>query len=293
MLNNRRVVTIFISLICALIVGSFGPKIAESKIETNVPSDISGEELKAVVIEDFEVATVGGETGWQVLSEPKQYNAGSNDEKAKLKNPVPLLEMKLVNGSPNDMAVEEWSLTDLGKKKDKCLGLRFKFRYPGHNSIHIIPPKEMDWRSKKPVYRYNPSTRKDEQEVGLQLPGKAKGISLWIHARGKPYSLEVWVKDYMGDTHVFKFGSVNYVGWRPLKIYIPSNVPMETESYPQIRVSRITRFVLRVEPGSSSEAMTEESYFFIDQIKTLTDTFEVNFDGRDLEKTFETGGGAK
>ena len=271
----------------AVIVGSFAADEAQSKIDTNVPDDISGEERKAVVIEDFETGTVGGDTGWQIQSEPKQFVNAETEKKLKMKNPVPVLEMKLINGFPNDMSVEEWSLTDLGKKKEKCLGVKFQFRYPGaSNSIHILPPKELDWKRKNPVYRYNPSTRKDEQERGLQLPGKARGISMWIHARGKPYTLEVWVKDYRGDTHVFKFGSVNFVGWRPLKIYIPTNVPMETSSYPQIRVAKITRFVLRAIPGANAEDLTEPTFFFFDQIKVLTDTFEVNFDGQELDKAF-------
>ena len=284
---KKKMTRILYVLILAIFIGSFVVDEVQSRIDTNVPADISGEQLRAVVIEDFETGTAGGETGWQVKSEPKQFVSAETEKKLKMKNPVPVLELKFLNGFPNDMSVEEWSLTDLGKKKERCLGVKFKFRYPGSsNSIHIIPPKELNWRTKKPKYRYNPSTRKDEQENGLQLPGKARGLSMWIHARGKPYTLEVWVKDYRGDTHVFKFGSVRFVGWRPLKIKIPSSVPMETDTYPQIRVAKITRFVLRSIPNATSEDLIEETFFFFDQIKVLTDTFEVNFDGQKLDDAF-------
>jgi len=287
---NRKYATIIVSVLCVIAIGSLTPKNADSKIITNVPADVSGEEMKAIVIDDFEAATVGGDTGWDVQSEPKQFKSTETEQKMKMKNPVPTLEMKLINGFPNDMSVEEWSLTGLGKKKEKCIGIHFKFRYPGDNSIHILPPKELDWRSKKPVYSFNSSTLQNEQDRGLELPGKARGISLWVHGRGKPYNLEVWVKDYIGETHVLPFGSVNFVGWRPMKVYLPSYIPQATETYPQTRVSKITRFVLRVVPNSTAEEQTEETYFFMDQIKVLTDTFEVNFDGQNLDEAF--GGGA-
>jgi len=272
--------------------GLIGPKVADSKIITNVPSDISGEELKAIVIDDFENASTGAK-GWEVKSVPKKFESSGTEEKLKMKNPVPTLEVRVINGFPNDMAVEEWSLTGLGKKKEKCLGVHYKFRYPGTNSIHILPPPEVDWKEQKPVLTYNPSTGKDEQERGLQLPGKARAISLWVHGRGTPYHMEVWVKDYQGNTHILKFGSVDFVGWRPLKVFIPSFIPMETDTYPQTRVAKITRFVLRVVPNTTAEAMTEESFFFVDQIKVLTDTFEVNYDGQDLHKAFKGGTGSK
>lgn len=267
--------------ICAVII----PRDAVSKIVTNVPSDISGEELKALVVEDFEQGELG-EKGWAVETTPREFKKAKDDPKLEKKNPVPLLELKFIKGSPNDLVAEEWSLTELGKKKEQCLGLRFKFRYPGPNSVHILVPLEVSWKDKKPVFTYNASTRKDEQERGIQLPGQSKAISLWVHGRGNPYDLEVWVKDYKGDTHILKFGSVNFVGWRPLKVFIPASVPQSFESYPQTRITKITKFVLRAQESSEGREMTENTYFFFDQLKVLTDTYEVNFDGSELHKAF-------
>ncbi len=280
----KKLITLSVVCVMALIFG-FAPKNADSKIITNVPSDISGEELKAAVIEDFETAEVG-DKGWTIQSTPKQFTKGESEDKYKSKNPVPVLELKVIKGGPNDMNVEEYSLTGLGKKKEKVLGAKFKFRYPGNNTVHIIAPPELTWKDKQVVQTYNPSTRKEEQERGLQLPGKARGISLWVHGRGNPYDLEVWVKDYRGDTHILKLGSVNFVGWRPLKVYIPTNVPQSFESFPQTRITKISRFVLRSQGNATAEELINDTYFFFDQIKALSDTYEVNFDGADLEKEF-------
>lgn len=294
MINYKRVTSVIAIAIAAAVVGLISPSAVDSKIVTNVPSDISSEELMAVVIEDYDKGTIVDkidDDGWYITSTPKKFPGEDTEKKMKMKNPVPLLELKFIDGKPNDMQFENFSITGMGLKKDKVqmLGLRFKFRYPGTNSVHILPPKEVYWKDRKPVLTYNPSTRKDEQERGIELPGKAKAISMWVHGRGKPYNLEVWVKDWKGATHILQMGSVNYVGWKPLKTYIPSFVPQATETYPQTRVTKITRFVLRADPSAQAEALTEETKVFFDQLKVLTDPFEVNFDGSDLDKAFEGG----
>jgi len=283
----KGILSVTLGTLVIILIVVFEPQSAVSKITTNVPSDISGEEMQAVVIEDFEKGTVGG-NGWLISSTPRKYNKKSSTETAKKrKDPVPTLEMKFVKGGPNDLAVEKWSLSGLGKVKEKCLGVHFRFRYPGFNSISIETPLEVSWRDKKPVYSYDRSLRKNIQERGLQLPGKSKAISLWVHARGNPYTLELWLKDWKGNTHVLSLGSIDFVGWRPLKVYIPSNIPQEISSYPQTKVTKITRFVIR----SSPYATSQDVYFFFDQLKVLTDTYEVNFDGMTLDKQFNSNSG--
>jgi len=275
--------------------GFMTAKEADSRVMTNIAPDLSGEELRAVVVEDFENVRITTELngdGWYVETNPKKYEKADTADKMKRKDPILFLEMKLVKGGPNDLRAEEWSVTDLGKAKESVLGLKFKFRYPGTNSVSILPPKEVDWKSKKPYLRMNYATGKEEQERGLQLPGNAKAISLWVHGRGNPYDLETWLEDYRGNTHILKFGSVNFVGWRPMKVYIPVGIPQAYESYPQTKVTRITRFVLRAQTYRHAEELTTDTYFFFDQFKVLTDTYEVNFDGEDLHNAFDGKGGA-
>ncbi|MBN2158874.1 MAG: endoflagellar filament sheath protein [Spirochaetes bacterium] len=284
---NKGRVAILMSLSAAVCLLFAVPSV-HSRIITNVPADISGNELKAIVIADFENAVLG-DNGWQVDSVPKKFTKAETEQKLKMKNPIIVLEMKLISGGPNDMNVEEWSVTDKGKKKEKCLGVKFQFKYPGTNQVHILAPPQVDWKDKSPKYTFNPSTGKDEQERGIELPGQCKGISIWVHGRGHPYNLEAWVKDYRGSTHIIKFGSVNFVGWRPMKAFIPVGVPQSFESFPQTRVTKITRFVLRAVPNAPREELMEMTYFFFDQLKVLTDTYEVNFDGNELHKIFDGG----
>lgn len=261
-------------IIFAVVIGFWSARSADSKVITNVPSDISGEELKAVVIEDFEV-----NSDWILESIPKK----NPDPK---KDPVTLLDLKFIDSGPSDLAPERWTPDKKGMEKKRCLGIQFKFKYPGYNSVHLLPPPEVQWDdSTKAVLTRDPSTGKEIQERALALPGKARGLSIWVHGRGNDYYLEAWVKDWKGEVHILKFGSINFVGWRPLKVDVPPYIPQSIESYPQTKVLKIVRFVIR----STPDAMIEDTYVFFDQLKVLTDVYEVNFDGQDLPKLFEKG----
>ncbi len=270
-------------------------KSADSKIETNVAADVSGNELKALVVEDFENLKIAGKVeddGWFVTTTPKQFTKG-DDETNKRKNPVLSLNVKPVDGGPNDMKIEDsYSPTGLGKEKKKMIGVHFKFRYPGNNSVSLEPPFELDWKDRTPVKTYDQAMRKDVVERGIQLPGRCKSLSMWVHARGFPYTMEVWVKDFKGDVHILEKQSINFVGWRPMIFELPSNLPQTLDTYPTTRVSKIVRIVIREvtsvsgEHTATSAKNTSEVFVFFDQIKVLTDTYEVYFDGQELHKNF-------
>lgn len=307
--KNRMFIITF--CMAASFMVSLSVRNADCKLETNLPADVTGGEVRALVVEDFEnmkIAEKIEDDGWYVTTSPKEYTKGDEQTKAK-KNPVLTLKMKSVDAGSNDMKIEEaYSPTGLGKEKKKALGLLFKFRYPGNNSVSMEPPYEVDWKDRTPVKTYDQALRKDVTERGIQLPGKAKAISMWIHARGFPYTIEVWVKDFKGDVHILEKQSVNFVGWRPLTFQIPTNMPQSSDTYPASRVAKIVRLVVREvtnvggEYSGTSVKNSGDVYVFVDQIKVLTDTYEVYFDGQDLHKAFEdsnkgsgsnTGGGTQ
>jgi hypothetical protein len=294
---RNRIFIVTLCLTAAFIV-AFGSK-GYSRIETNVPADLSGEETRAIVIEDFENSKIAGnveEDGWYLTSNPKVYTKAKDEETLKKKNPVMALDLKPVDGGPNDMKVEDqFSITGLGKEKKKIMGLKFRFRYPGSNVVTIEAPKEVDWKERTPVMTYDQALRTDVQERGLQIPGRAKAISLWVHGRGFPYTLELWVKDFKGDVHILEKQSINFVGWRPMIFDIPQNLPQSSDSYPVTRTAKLVRLVIREvtsvsgEHSRTSVRNASDVYVFFDQIKVLTDTYEVFFDGQDMHKAFEGG----
>lgn len=259
---SRTLVPLCAVAIAGVIAG--GVKPVQAKIITNVPADISSMDIKAVVVEDFE----GDLSGWVADTTPKKFKT-TDANKAK-KDPVISSELKAIKAAPSDLTVEKWSSDNKGTKKDQCLGLHFQFRYPGDNSVSIIPP------------------------APLRLPGRVKAISVWVQGRGKDLTLETWVKDFNGNSHVLKFGSLNYVGWKPLKAIVPENIPQSIESYPQTKALLLQRFVVRVSPNENTlddSGYQQENFLFFDQLKVLTESFEVNFDGQDLDKAFKSDSG--
>ena len=271
-MKRRRSHSVLAIIATIVLVAGAATQQGQSKLLTNVPQDISEQELIARVVEDFEQ-----QKDWKLESTPKQ----NPDAK---RNPVPALEMKYISGQPSALEPEKWSPDKKGMEAKQCLGLHFRFKYPGNNSVHLLPPPEVRWDDPtKAVTTYDSGLQKEVQERALQLPGRAKAISIWAHGRGNDYRLEVWVKDFKGDVHILPMGSLNFVGWRPMKAEVPEYVPQEVNSYPQTKVTKIMRFVIRSDP----EAIVEDVYMFFDQLKVLTDTFEVNFDGQNLHKAFE------
>ena len=106
---------------------------ADSKIVTNLPADVSGVETRALVVEDFEnLKTVKKveEDGWFATSEPKEYLKG-DDEAKKKKNPVMALDLKSVDGGPNDMKVEEAYSDRSGKREEKNARPAFQVQISG------------------------------------------------------------------------------------------------------------------------------------------------------------------
>jgi len=253
-MNTKMLKGSAIAVVSVAIIGAVFT--AYSQLATNVPPDLSADQLQALVIEDFES---GSE--WTITSEPKKFNASQQGrQNVDKKEPVIYLEAKVIDGSPSDLKVEEWSQTEKGKEKTKVLGVNFEFRYSGYNSVHITPPKP------------------------IKLPGRARALSIWAHGRGNNYSLEAWVKDYTGAVHILKFGPMDFVGWKPLKVDIPVFIPQSMESYPQTKQITIERFVIRADPRET----VRNTYFFFDQLKVLTETYEVNFDGQKLEESFQS-----
>ena len=132
-MNKHKILPTIIIISGVILSGFFTHKRATSKIITNVPPDVSADEMKAIVVEDFEKPL-----DWIVDSVPKK----NTDPK---KDPIPTLKLKYIQGGPSDLKVEKWTADKKGMDKKMCLGIHFRFKYPGYNSIHIMPPLEVRW----------------------------------------------------------------------------------------------------------------------------------------------------
>lgn len=252
---------------------SFSSITAGSSIKTLNGDDVDGMEMRSIQVEGFE------SEAWTAVVTPGDPEA------------IPAV----VDQQGVPMQGEKWNSPEIGLKgttaqkcrpqnlahdetNNKCLGVRFKFIYPGNNVVALMPPPS------RKIFRIldeldNNNKPKVQEIPGLKLPGKVRALSVWVLGRGNDYTLEAWVQDWRGSTHVLKMGSVNFVGWRPLTAKVPIYVPQDIDTYPQTKNLVLTKLILR----SKKTANTEKVVIFLDSVKVLTDMYDVHFDGADVD----------
>jgi len=263
-----------------------------SKIVTNIEQDVSNMQDIVITLEDFE----SSDGGWYATTREidlRMLRNGNYDEVEGTKVPGQAW-VKVVKGYPLAMPRQK------GKKYDNCLGLKAKFPYPGKNFVYLIAPgkyidskepyivklgeKEIDNRFKtSPGYPSQKKYRfkyKGEYIYGIPLIGLARAVSVWVQARGFDYNLEGWFIDWRGGLYKINFGSLNYVGWRPFIVRIPTHIPQAIDSWPQNKYIRFVRFVIR---SSTTELPNENVYFYFDELRLLTSIYKAHFDGEELE----------
>lgn len=180
-----------------------------------------------------------------------------------------LVDIRFIDGRPGDLG-------DLPARK--VFGIKFQFRYPGYNFVTLFPPVLKDSDG-------NPILDTETQEkVGpaIVMPGRTRRVSVWVMSQGKDYTLEGYIRDWKGNSHKLKFGSLKYIGWRPLAADVPLSIPQAVGSYPQTKTLKFIKFIIR----STRRTSTEPVYIFIDQLKVLTNKFDVHFDGAEIDTSW-------
>ncbi|RME93452.1 MAG: endoflagellar filament sheath protein [Candidatus Hydrogenedentota bacterium] len=221
-----------------------------ARLQTPIGDDVDAMELRSIVVEGWE------KQPWEATTYPPP--------------PLSKVEVNLVTGKPKNLGFD--------KSDVKSMGLRFSFVYPGYNKVTLTPPK--DKIVERPIGQLDKDNKPIVRKIrGIELPGKVKAVSVWVLGRANEYTLEGWIEDWTGDTHIYHFGSLDFVGWRPLTIQIPESVPQDIDSYPQTKTLVFKKFVIRSTPETSMEPVV----LFFDSLKVLTDMYDVYFDGADLD----------
>ena len=266
--------------------------VGEAGVETAIGSDVSADELRALTIESWDRDYSGAGWGWQVLTDK------DNTARGEYQNVAASLqaerEVKLIKGTPRDIKENQ------SYEPARILAVKFAFSFPGYNVVTIRPPRVDHYTVERPRPFLNElaidgtaparscfdnadlslSRNTQRPQVfdcvsGIEIPGVVKQVSVWVMGRGNEYDLEGWFEDWKGDTHVIKFGSIDFVGWRPLTIKVPNSIPQDIDSFPQIKTVVFRQFKIRSRPQTSLETV----YVFFDELRVLTDIFEPHFDG--------------
>lgn len=294
---NIKKLLVGTSTVALISVGLLGFAYAGKKgVKTQNGSDLSVNELRAITIETWD------ETLWEVFTDKDQLNyttypkseGGATKVEPLLVTSQAMREAKLLKGGyPRD--VKYLDLKE-GNENLQVLGVKFQFTYPGNNEVTIRPPRIQKYevvRHKDYVSENDPDLDRNEAKksadkrkplkavqtiYGLEFPGVGQAISVWVCGRGNDFDLEGWIEDYKGDTHILKFGNLGFVGWRPMTAKIPEYIPQSKSTYPATRTAVFKQFKIRSNPRSDGEV----AILFFDELRVLTDTFEVHFDGADL-----------
>jgi len=142
------------------------------------------------------------------------------------------------------------------KGEENVLGVKASFDRMGYNHIEIIP--------KEPI----------------PMEGEVLEMDLWVWGGNFKYRLEIQLIDYKGYVHVLDAGWLNYVGWRNIRIKVPSYIPQGEKYIPRMKTLRFKGFKLLAHPAERSDIF----YVYLDRMQIQTDVFLSRFDGDQLVK---------
>ncbi len=183
----------------------------------------------------------------------------------------------IAEGYPEVAHVRTWPEALYRNEPDdrtlRALGVQAAFDRFGYNFLEFIPVETNDAGETVPR--------------GIDIPGMVSNMDIWVWGSNFDYYMDVHVRDYRGMTHVLRLGDIGYVGWRNLRIRIPSYIPQNVrytaelrngEFASNLRSLELVKIVLWTRP----EERVNGFFVYLDEIKVETDMYRDPFDGEDL-----------
>jgi len=165
--------------------------------------------------------------------------------------------------------VEAWPIAAFGNNRGqdaqplRSLGLNGRFERRGYNWIDLYP-----------VLADDP----DGNPYEVPIPGRVHNMDIWVWGANLKYYIEIFVRDYLGVIHPLKLGDISYIGWRNLRVNIPTNIAQARRTLPSYAGLSFVKFRIWTQPVER----VDNFYIYFKQFKVLTDMFESLFDGNDL-----------
>ncbi|MDR3019960.1 MAG: flagellar filament outer layer protein FlaA [Treponema sp.] len=170
---------------------------------------------------------------------------------------------------PRQSYVEAWPIAAFGNNRHpgaetlRSLGVQASFDRRGYNWIDIYP-----------VLADDP----DENPYEIQIPGRVHNIDVWVWGANLNFYVEVFLRDHRGVIHTLRLGDIGFIGWKNLRVAVPTSIPQARRVIPSYAGLKFVKFRLWTIPTERVDGF----YVYFKQLKVLTDTFENLFDGNDL-----------
>ena len=165
--------------------------------------------------------------------------------------------------------VDAWPIAAFGYNREpnappiRSFGLNARFDRKGYNWIDLYP-----------VLKEDP----DQNPYEIPIPGRVHNMDVWVWGANLRYYIEVYVRDYQGVIHMLRLGDISYIGWRNLRVNVPTNIRQAQRTLPSYAGLTFVKFRIWTQPVER----VDNFYIYFKQFKVLTDMFESLFDGNDL-----------
>ena len=165
--------------------------------------------------------------------------------------------------------VEAWPVAAYGYNREgkdiKSLGIHGRFDRRGYNWIDLYPIKGGD-------------DDDAEDPIEIPIPGRLRNIDMWIWSGNLDFYIEVYLRDNQGVVHNVRLGNIGHMGWRNLRVNIPTSIAQSKRVLPRKAGLDFVKFRIWTQPTEK----VGDFYIYFKQFKVLTDIFESLFDGNDL-----------
>jgi hypothetical protein len=210
---------------------------------------------ESFIIEPFDGAT---DHEWTIAGKTRSYDFSWETDANRF----------IVQGYPRLNYVSAWPQALFGFNHQgndyRALGVLGNFQRQGYNWIDIYPA----------------AVNEDGEEgpFEIPLPGRVQALDVWVWGSNYNFYLDAYVRDYQGVVHVLRMGDLDYKGWKNLRAAIPVNIRQSKRILPNYAGLQFIKFRIWTRPN---EALGD-FYVYLDQFKSLSDTFESFYDGDDL-----------
>jgi hypothetical protein len=147
----------------------------------------------------------------------------------------------------------------------QSLGIWGKFDRKGYNWIDIYPVPA--------------GAGEDAAPFEIPFPGRVQVLDLWVWGSNMNLTLDAYVRDYRGIVHVLSLGSLNYAGWKDLRVNVSGNIPQSQRILPARQGLTFVKFRINTSPLEK----VDNFYVYFDHFKIHTDMFETLYDGNELD----------